>query len=53
MSIEQNERIFALMSLRLALMIVYFLIMNSKRHSWGVSLAIKKTDAKNVVLDSD
>ena len=31
MSIEQNECSFALTSLKLALMIVYFLLMNSKR----------------------
>ena len=31
MSIEENECIFVLMSLRLALTIVYFLVMNSKR----------------------
>ena len=31
MSIAQNECIFALMSLKLELMIVYFLVMNSKR----------------------
>ena len=31
MPIEQNECIFSLMSLRLALMIVYFLVINRKR----------------------
>ena len=30
MSIEENEYIFALMSLRFALMIMYFLVMNTK-----------------------
>ena len=39
MSIEQNECIFALMSLRLVL-IVYFLVMNSKRCNF-----------KNILLD--